>query len=256
MKSEIGNYPARFDDCCCSCKLATVSCLLFRVKAGVSTTRSRLLAIVQFDNCGVSGKIIVLDVWGTLLWVYKIWLITIIPWSPLLSVQTVDTPISSEATSPRQVSSKPTSKKMPSLSFHRKHSGKPLHPKATERQTVQQDESGVDHFPGGDAMLEALTRFQSLQDSFNLQLQTNATQAGLSPNDREVLLARATSQAALTSVKDCLALMKLRLPDSHSVSEASPQHHITNDHRSHHLSPLDNGAAGGEKNSEDKVEID
>lgn len=64
---------------------------------------------------------------------------------------------------------------------------------------IQQDE--LDHFPGGDAMLEVLTRLQSLQDSFYQQLQVikhrnlhsdqlidfpqaNATQAGLSPNDR------------------------------------------------------------------------
>lgn len=94
-------------------------------------------------------------------------------------MQSVDTTISSEGNlaSPRQASSKLTSKKMPSLSFHRKHSGKPVHQKAAERHAGgRQDEGvdlGVDHFPGGDAMLEVLTRLQNLQDSFYVQLQVS-----------------------------------------------------------------------------------
>lgn len=46
-------------------------------------------------------------------------------------------------------------------------------PASAERQQAIGEETtgGQDHFPGGDAMLEVLTRLQSLQDSFHLQLQ-------------------------------------------------------------------------------------
>ena len=49
------------------------------------------------------------------------------------------------------------------------------------------------------------------------------TQAGLTPTDKKVLLSKATSHAAVTSVKDCLALLKVQIKESHSV-EDSPHH--------------------------------
>lgn len=42
---------------------------------------------------------------------------------------------------------------------------------SVERQLGGRLEDTADQFPGGDAMLEVLTRLQSLQDSFYLQLQ-------------------------------------------------------------------------------------
>lgn len=74
-------------------------------------------------------------------------------------------------------------------------------------------------------------------------------------------MSRATSQAAVTSVKDCLALLKLQLQDNQSLYDASPQHNISNDltTRSQHLGSLDSGGGGGiggEKDDEEKQEIE
>lgn len=44
-------------------------------------------------------------------------------------------------------------------------------------------------------------------------------------------MSRATSQAAVTSVKDCLALLKLQIKDSQSLSDTSPEHTLSHDHR-------------------------
>ncbi len=70
---------------------------------------------------------------------------------------------------------------MPSLSLSRKQSHKPSVSSKSgsgvevERQPAvkqqEPDQVSVDHIPGGDAMVEVLTRLQSLQDSFRLQLQ-------------------------------------------------------------------------------------
>ena len=91
----------------------------------------------------------------------------------------------------------------------------------------------VDHedanggLPGGEAMLELLTRLQKYQNTLISQLEVSShlssTQrlvtgflfqscsgTGIEPLDRDVLLLKATSQAAVHSVKDCLALIKLQ----------------------------------------------
>lgn len=93
--------------------------------------------------------------------------------------QSVDTAMSSEGNSSRPTSAKPNSKKMPSLSFKRPSTKSPHRAGAPvdQQQQVARPEEPVhlaaDQFPGGDAMLEALTRFQRLQDSFNVQLQVS-----------------------------------------------------------------------------------
>lgn len=67
-----------------------------------------------------------------------------------------------------------------------------------------------EEFPGGDAMLEVLTRLQTYQESMQVQLESYGRQTGLDPFSKNVLLLKATSQAAVHSVRDCLALMKLQ----------------------------------------------
>ena len=90
------------------------------------------------------------------------------------------------STSPRSTPSRAFSKRMPALSLNRsKQSGRTVSlasvassksgSSAVDKQAGGlKDESivlGVDQFPGGDAMLEVLTRLQSLQEQFSLQLQ-------------------------------------------------------------------------------------
>ncbi|XP_003388725.1 PREDICTED: oxysterol-binding protein-related protein 11-like isoform X2 [Amphimedon queenslandica] len=80
----------------------------------------------------------------------------------------------------------------------------------------------VDAFPGGDAMLDSLTRLQSLQESLQQQLEkTEGT--GLVPHDKNLLLLKSTSVAAVQSVQDCLAMMNVNL-GRHSGG-TSPAHH-------------------------------
>ena len=72
--------------------------------------------------------------------------------------------------SPRQksISKRPSSHRVKS------HHQKPLSAGSVDRQPTLSEETlttGLDQFPGGDAMLEVLTRLQRLQDSFYLQLQ-------------------------------------------------------------------------------------
>jgi hypothetical protein len=99
-------------------------------------------------------------------------------------LQAVDAAVSGDSihTSPQ---SSAKSKRM--LPFNRRHShrsqgshktsvssgDKPsLDRPSLDRPVVHPNESvSVENFPGGDAMLEALTRLQSLQDNFYLQLQ-------------------------------------------------------------------------------------
>ena len=68
---------------------------------------------------------------------------------------------------------------MPSLSLNRRLANKSSLSTLASKPGVDAEKpaihdighTGLDHFPGGDAMLEVLTRLQSLQDSFYTQLQ-------------------------------------------------------------------------------------
>lgn len=61
-------------------------------------------------------------------------------------------------------------------------------------------------------MLELLSRLVKYQSSLTSQLEscTTTKRVGVSPVDDEVLLLKATSKAAVHTVKDCLALIKLQ----------------------------------------------
>lgn len=64
-----------------------------------------------------------------------------------------------------------------------------------------------EELPGGDAMFELFTRVYYAKESLTLQLESCGV-CGLDPLDKNVLLFKATSHAALASVKDCLGCMK------------------------------------------------
>ena len=105
--------------------------------------------------------------------------------------QSVDSPGSGDAnpsTSPRNTPSRgfSMSKRMPALSLSRsKQSGRAVSVASVTSSKsgssgdkgggvmIKEDPTvlGVDQFPGGDAMLEVLTRLQSLQERFSVQLQ-------------------------------------------------------------------------------------
>lgn len=84
----------------------------------------------------------------------------------------------------------------------------------------------VTMFPGGDSMLDALTRLQSLQENLQQQLETHYFEAGVTPHDKNILLLKATSQAAVYSIHDSLAMMNLQMGRGQSPTPAhslSPQ---------------------------------
>ena len=92
------------------------------------------------------------------------------------------------------------------------------------RTSDQEEGEGL---PGGEAMLGLLTRLMEYQTKLSDQLEVGHTPsliapvirvhltqscsgAGVSPVDENVLLLRATSQAAVSTVRDCLALIRLQ----------------------------------------------
>lgn len=93
-------------------------------------------------------------------------------------VQAVDSSSSESHTlsSPRQTPSKGKRASITHRSKQQLHHSAGKHSTSgtpAKQKTGHSEESstGLDQFPGGDAMLEVLTRLQSLQDSFQLQLQ-------------------------------------------------------------------------------------
>ncbi|CAI8023874.1 hypothetical protein GBAR_LOCUS13932, partial [Geodia barretti] len=69
-------------------------------------------------------------------------------------------------------------------------------------------------------MLELLTRLIDYQTTLTSQLE-NCSGTGVSPVGDDVLLLKATSEAAVHTVKDCLALIKLQ--QSSNVTSKSSQ---------------------------------
>lgn len=139
-------------------------------------------------------------------------------------------------TTPTHSASRSLSKRLQSLSLkpkHRSHKSASPTPSNEEHQkshdgSHDQSRDLETELPGGDAMLEVLMRLQCYQECLVAHLQVNSKQAGFNPCDKNALLLRATSQAAVQSVKDGLALLKLQQQqqqqqqDQHTPIATSP----------------------------------
>ncbi|XP_064384554.1 oxysterol-binding protein-related protein 11-like [Halichondria panicea] len=91
-------------------------------------------------------------------------------------------------------------------------------PKAPSRKPREELDPG---FPGGDAMAEAFSRLQTYQQNMEMQIDSYATQSGINPLDTNVLLLRASSKAAVSTVRDCLTLLKANYSDPDQISTHS-----------------------------------
>jgi hypothetical protein len=79
-----------------------------------------------------------------------------------------------------------------------------------EDEILESYNEEVDSIPGGDSMIGSLTALQSLHEKLLIQLE-KSEEVGLLPHDKNLLLFKATSSAAVGSIQDCLAMMNLHL---------------------------------------------
>ncbi|KAL5480065.1 hypothetical protein EMCRGX_G023684 [Ephydatia muelleri] len=80
-------------------------------------------------------------------------------------------------------------------------------PVPTHMENVAVELGEGEELPGGDAMFELFTRVYCAKESMVLQLESCGV-CGLDPLEKNVLLLKATSHAALASVKECLGCLK------------------------------------------------